>query len=129
MSVFPYNHLLRKDVPMKETTVISLTTSKGGVGKTTSTLNLAAALAGTGMRVAAIDNDFQGNLTAALGYTPGEQKYTLAKLLLTAIDDPDEIEDRLQSCILPTDCGYDLIAANCTLSDAALRLQVMQLSQ
>ncbi len=114
---------------MKETTVISLTTSKGGVGKTTSTLNLAAALAGTGMRVAAIDNDFQGNLTAALGYTPGEQKYTLAKLLLTAIDDPDEIEDRLKNCILPTNSGFDLIAANRKLSDAALRLQVMQLSQ
>jgi len=34
-----------------------------------------------------------------------------------------------ENCILPTNCGYDLIAANRKLSDAALRLQVMQLSQ
>ena len=66
---------------MRESMVISITNSKGGVGKTTTALNLGAALAAAKKRVLLIDNDPQGNLTAALGYTPGEQKNTLAKRL------------------------------------------------
>ena len=75
-----------------------------------------------------IDNDPQGNLTAALGYTPGEQKRTLANLLLAEIDYPEDMELHLQRPVLHTDSGIDLIAANRRLADAAARLQVMQLS-
>ena len=58
---------------MRENTVISITNSKGGAGKTTTALNLAAALANENKKVLLIDNGPQGNLTAVLGYTPGEQ--------------------------------------------------------
>lgn len=68
--------------------VILIFNLKGGVGKSSTALNLGAALVASGKRVLLIDNDVQGNLTAALGYTPAELKNTLAKLLLAAIDTP-----------------------------------------
>ena len=83
---------------MKDSTIIAITNSKGGVGKTTTALNLGAALAAEGQKVLLIDNDPQGNLTAALGYTAGEMKHTLASLLLAAITTPfdDSAAMRLQ---------------------------------
>lgn len=109
--------------------VYSITNQKGGVGKTTTALNLGVALAKEGKRVLLVDNDPQGNLTAALGYTPGEQKQNLSKLLLAAIDAPEDLELHFPRSILHTEGGVDLIPANGRLADAAARLQVMRLSQ
>lgn len=109
--------------------IIAITNSKGGVGKTTTALNLGAALTAEGQKVLLIDNDPQGNLTAALGYTAGEMKHTLASLLLAAIDYPEDIAQHLQKAILHSDTGMDIIPANRRLADAAARLQIMQLSQ
>ena len=114
---------------MRESMVISITNSKGGVGKTTTALNLGAALAAAKKGVLLIDNDPQGNLTAALGYTPGEQKNTLAKLVLVQIDSPEDLDLHLPRTVIHTEIGIDLIPANKRLADAAARLQVMQLSQ
>mgnify|MGYP002582521454 CR=1 FL=1 len=109
--------------------VLKIMSVKGGVGKTTTALNLGAALAAEGRKVLLIDNDPQGNLTSALGYTPGEQKNTLAKLLLVQIDSPEDLELYLPRTVVHTGTGIDLIPANKRLADAAARLQVMQLSQ
>ena len=109
--------------------IYSISNFKGGCGKTSTALNLGAALAATGKSVALIDSDAQGNLTAALGYTPVEQSRTLANLLLAAIDYPEDLDFLLQKAVVHTDTGIDLIPANRRLADAAARLQVMQLSQ
>ena len=109
--------------------VITVSNSKGGVGKSTTALNLGVALIAFGKKVLLVDNDVQGNLTASLGFTTAEQKSTLAKLLLSAIDSPEDVELHLPRTILHTESGLDLIPANAKLSDAAARLQVMQLSQ
>ena len=109
--------------------MISVTNQKGGVGKTTTSLNLGAALSIAGKRVLLIDADPQGNLTSALGYVSASLDNTLAKLILSAIDAPEDLEDRLLHSTLRTKSGVDLIAANKRLSDAAARLQVMRMSQ
>ena len=114
---------------MRDNHTIAITNFKGGVGKTTTALNLGAALNAAGKKILLIDNDPQGNLTAALGYTPGEQKNTLAKLLLVQIDSPEDLELHLSRTVVHTANGIDLIPANKRLADAAARLQIMQLSQ
>lgn len=61
--------------------IVTLCNQKGGVAKTTTTLNLGVALAQRGNRVLLIDNDPQGSLTICLGKEPDEQSATLSSVL------------------------------------------------
>lgn len=94
--------------------VIAIANQKGGVGKTTTTVNLGIGLARHGKRILLIDADPQGSMTASLGYIePDEIRVTLANKL---IDIVNEGEGNSKDGILHHEEGVDLLPANIELS-------------
>ncbi|WP_066521099.1 ParA family protein [Curtobacterium ammoniigenes] len=95
--------------------IITLCNQKGGVGKTTTSINLGAALAEYGRRVLAIDFDPQGALSAGLGVRTHDAP-TVYDLLMGSIKDPKQI---IQSTATP---NLDVMPANIDLSAAEVHL-------
>ena len=96
--------------------VISLCNQKGGVGKTTTTINLGAALAETGRRVLVVDFDPQGALSVGLGVNPHELDKTVYTLLM---ERGAQVADVVRSTSVP---GLDVVPANIDLSAAEVQL-------
>jgi chromosome partitioning protein len=90
--------------PARKPRVVALLNQKGGVGKTTSTVNLGAALARYGQRVLLIDLDPQSNLSLHFGVESGSEQRTIRDLLL----DPT---CRVEDCVQSARPGLDFIPA------------------
>ncbi|MFA6301603.1 MAG: ParA family protein [Legionella sp.] len=94
--------------------VIAIANQKGGVGKTTTAINLAASLAANQQRVLLIDLDPQGNATMGSGVDKNQLVHTTNDVLL---------HDCLaEQAVLVTACGYDLIPGNGDLTVAEVSL-------
>jgi chromosome partitioning protein len=96
--------------------VVAVCNQKGGVGKTTTTINLGAALAEQGRRVLLVDFDPQGALSVGLGIQPHELEATVYNLLM------ERGSSVTQAVIKTNVAGMDLLPSNIDLSGAEVQL-------
>ena len=101
---------------VKRALIVAMCNQKGGVGKTTTTVNLGAALAETGRRVLLVDFDPQGSLSVGLGINPHTLDTSIYNLLLARDHD---VHDIITPSVVD---GLDILPANIDLSAAEVQL-------
>ncbi|MGD1880393.1 MAG: ParA family protein [Kiloniellaceae bacterium] len=97
------------------TRVIAVANQKGGVGKTTTTVNLATALAACGKQVLIVDMDPQGNASTGLGVAADKRGHSIYQVLLDSMP----LSEAVSPTIVP---GMDIIPSGVDLSGAELEL-------
>lgn len=104
---------------MKQTAVIAILNQKGGVGKTTTTINLAAYLAKSKKRVLIVDADPQGNATSGFGINKDILETTLCDVLVSSVD--------MSKVRVKTDFeNIDIVPANARLASVEVDLAQTQ---
>jgi chromosome partitioning protein len=111
--VFPEPEPLEAHGPAR---IVAVCNQKGGVGKTTTTINLGAALAEHGRRVLLVDFDPQGALSVGLGIQPHDIDLTVYNLLMEPDTSPYDVLSKTQVD------GMDLLPSNIDLSGAEVQL-------
>tara|TARA_B100000676_G_C18036251_1_gene821974 strand:+ start:1085 stop:1909 length:825 start_codon:yes stop_codon:yes gene_type:complete len=99
--------------------VIAIANQKGGVGKTTTSVNLAASMGATDRRVLLIDLDPQGNATMGCGVNKNDLELSLLDVML--------LEATAEEAIVSTDHGFDILGSNADLT--AAEVELMKASQ
>lgn len=99
--------------------IISITNRKGGVGKTTTAINIATAMAAIGKKVALFDLDPQGNATTSLGLEKKKIEYSSYDVLINGVN----IEETLQATLVPS---FFIIPAKADLAAAEIELIKME---
>ncbi|MCX7062451.1 MAG: ParA family protein [Nevskia sp.] len=100
------------------TRIIAIANQKGGVGKTTTTINLAASLAATRRRVLLVDLDAQGNATMGCGVDKYRLKWSVRDVLLEAVTARDAITTS-------EGLGFNVLPANADMTEAEIKLRDM----
>ena len=100
---------------MNKVRIIAVANQKGGVGKTTTVVNLSACLAEQDKKVLVVDADAQGNTTSGLGLEKNKIENTLYNVLLGEISTKEALQETIAD-------GVDLIPANMNLSGAEIEL-------
>ena len=108
---------------MKEAKIISIANEKGGVGKTTTTVNTASCLVKLGYKVLVVDFDHQTHLTVSLGFTePETLEFTLTDFIRDYVQHKDLNEENVRKSIVKSN-GIDLMPSTFLLSDYEFALK------
>lgn len=105
--------------------IIAVTNQKGGVGKTTTTINLGAALAEAGYNVLIVDLDPQGNASTGLGIDPEDRDFTTYDLLLDDADLDDVLRPTTVEGLLIAPATVDLSSADIEMMSSEKRTYLL----
>lgn len=98
--------------------IVSIANQKGGVGKTTTAVNLASAVAQAGKKVLLVDMDSQANATSGYGISPKNVQYTIYDVLIDGVE--------VRDAIVPSVYGVDILPSHIDLAGAEIEMVTVE---